>query len=285
MKTQQYHCPQEFLDTVGDYLMQDEVLANLPLGILHSLKKNPESAFLAVVTEDGRIQLVLVKTTSHLVIHGHGDRLKPAVSSAIDFLIDNDVPIPSIIGPRDVADLFTGAWRERTNISGQVEMEQWIYRLDIVKAAPRNPGYLRPAQQADLYMITQWVHDFAAEALEQITMEQAQRLAQSGIADQTIFLWQDGETVTMAKKTRPTENGVVINLVYTPLEHRKKGYATSCVAELSQELLDEGYKFCSLYTDVANPSSNKIYRSIGYEPVGESIVYRFDHPPVPFVEV
>ncbi len=67
----------------------------------------------------------------------------------------------------------------------------------------------------------------------------------------------------------------MVNLVYTPPELRGKGYATNCVAALSQKLLDDGYKFCSLFTDLSNPTSNDIYSKIGYNPIADFIVYDF----------
>jgi hypothetical protein len=56
-------------------------------------------------------------------------------------------------------------------------------------------------------------------------------------------------------------------MVYTPPELRRRGYASHCVAELSRALLAEGYDFCALFTDLANPTSNHIYQEIGYRPV------------------
>ena len=103
----------------------------------------------------------------------------------------------------------------------------------------------------------------------------ARKLAERGINESSIFIWDHDGPVSMAKKARPTKNGIVVNLVYTPHDQQRKGYATTCVAHLSQHLLNEGYKYCSLYTDLANPTSNSIYMKIGYEPVADSIVYKF----------
>jgi predicted GNAT family acetyltransferase len=68
---------------------------------------------------------------------------------------------------------------------------------------------------------------------------------------------------------------MAISLVYTPPDLRQRGYATACVASLSQMLLDEGWQFCTLFTDLANPTSNSIYRKIGYKPVGDFHDYLF----------
>ena len=42
--------------------------------------------------------------------------------------------------------------------------------------------------------------------------------------------------------------------------------------------MDEGRDFCFLFTDVSNPTSNSIYRRIGYEPVAEVVELRFGSP-------
>ncbi len=63
--------------------------------------------------------------------------------------------------------------------------------------------------------------------------------------------------------------------VYTPPAYRRQGYATTCVADLSQLLLDEGWKFCGLHSDLANPTTNHIYPRIGYYPVADLAVYGF----------
>ncbi len=60
---------------------------------------------------------------------------------------------------------------------------------------------------------------------------------------------------------------VLLTAIMTPPYFRNKGYAGSCVAQLSQRILDEGYRYVSLFTDLANPTSNSIYQKIGYQPV------------------
>ncbi|MNT82395.1 FR47-like protein [compost metagenome] len=96
------------------------------------------------------------------------------------------------------------------------------------------------------------------------------------IQKQNVYLWiVDGEIVSMANASRPTENGVSISGVYTPPAKRKIGYASAVVASLSQKMLDSGKKFCVLYTDLANPTSNKIYQEVGYKEVCDSKHFNF----------
>jgi len=90
------------------------------------------------------------------------------------------------------------------------------------------------------------------------------------------MLWEvDGRPVSTASAARAQRHGVTISRVYTPPEHRRHGYASACVAALSQRQLDAGYEYCCLYTDLANPTSNAIYQRIGYVPLADASHYRF----------
>ena len=80
-------------------------------------------------------------------------------------------------------------------------------------------------------------------------------------------MWDNDGPVSMAGWTGKTLNGVRVTFVYTPPEFRRHGYASACVAALTQRLLDEGNRYCCLYTDLANPTSNRIYQQIGYRAV------------------
>jgi len=40
-------------------------------------------------------------------------------------------------------------------------------------------------------------------------------------------------------------------------------------------LLDRGFAYCTLFTDLDNPASNRIYQQVGYELLGRVAEYRF----------
>ena len=73
-----------------------------------------------------------------------------------------------------------------------------------------------------------------------------------------------------------TPNGVRVGPVYTPSEQRCQGYATELVAAMTRHLLAGDRRFCFLYTDLSNPTSNAIYERIGYTLVAESAEIVFD---------
>jgi predicted GNAT family acetyltransferase len=79
----------------------------------------------------------------------------------------------------------------------------------------------------------------------------------------------------MAAINRKTRNVGVIGHVYSPEEYRRKGYATAVVQKLSEYILQNGFRYCGLFTDKANPTSNHIYSKIGYEPSTQFTSLRF----------
>lgn len=274
MLTEEYSCPKEFLGQVKEFLMQKEAVNGLPLGVVLGLIAAPtaQQPFLATVTDAGQIRLAMVMTTGHLVLASQGPDWQRAVAAAASYLSHRHLPLSGVIGPREPAEIFALMWQPRLPL--QVEMRQRIYRLDTVNPVPLSQGQLRLADSADQDLLSEWIQEFCREALTGISPEQAKQMAASGIASKAFYIWEDGEAVSMVKKSRPTYNGISLNLVFTPRQFRKQGYATSCVASLCRKLLAE-YKFCCLYTDLANPTSNKIYMDVGFRPAADSVSIKF----------
>ena len=97
----------------------------------------------------------------------------------------------------------------------------------------------------------------------------ASRVAELVTAGDLVVWELDGEAVSMAAVSRRTPWSSSIGFVYTPPELRGRGFASAVTAALSQRELDAGQRWCSLFTDQANPTSNHIYADIGYEPKAE----------------
>jgi predicted GNAT family acetyltransferase len=123
------------------------------------------------------------------------------------------------------------------------------------------------ATAADGDVLTGFLVAFGADIDEPITTEQAAANAVRLTALGDLPVWDlDGEVVSMAAVTRRTPWSASVGLVYTPPHLRGRGFASAVVAELSQRELDGGVQYCSLLADLANPTSNRIYAAIGYEP-------------------
>jgi predicted GNAT family acetyltransferase len=81
--------------------------------------------------------------------------------------------------------------------------------------------------------------------------------------------------VSLAGYGSPTPNGMRVGPVYTPPELRGRGYASAVTAAASHRAFASGKRFCFLFTNLANPTSNSIYQQIGYRPVLDVNVWRF----------
>lgn len=285
VQVQRFNSAHHFAKYALNYLYENEALNNLPIGILNRCmdkedrnEQIEDPPYLAMVTQQQEPILFLIMTPPYN-IGVFGDPTHPALEEAIlksiEVLIEEDIEIPGVIGQRRIADKFAEVWANHSGSTYEMAMDQCIYKLTEVKDLPRNSGYLRLATMKDLDLISEWTYAFSFVTESPFSKEMAKQKAEQFINDRSIYLWIDGEPVSMARKARGTVNGMSINMVYTPKDQTRKGYATSCVAELSKSLIAEGYSYCTLYTDLSNPTSNSIYQKIGYEPIGDSIVYRF----------
>lgn len=181
--------------------------------------------------------------------------------------------IPGLIGNQKIVQKLAEEIAILENKKTNVVMEQGVYELKQVKKKWNGDGIFREVSSEELPLIEQWIYRFCEDVKLPTTEEEATQTAHTLLTNHRLFgLEVDGKLVSVAAKTRPTKNNITVNFVYTPKEERKKGFASICVAALSQHLLDEGYKTTTLYTDLANPTSNKIYKEIGYEQIMESVL-------------
>ena len=131
---------------------------------------------------------------------------------------------------------------------------------------------MREAEPGDIPIVLEWLTAFAHEALGEaahVTEAEETYRRREEDPEGAWLLWDDDGPVSLAGYGNPTPTGTRVGPVYTPPEHRGRGYATSLVADLTAERLAAGLAFCFLFTDLANPTSNAIYARIGYEPVAD----------------
>jgi GNAT superfamily N-acetyltransferase len=182
----------------------------------------------------------------------------------------------AVFGPAPLAEKFKDEWCRRHRVKASSAMAQRLYRATKIQAGVPIPGRMRAATPADLSLVIEWNEGFCDDCGIDSDPAQAKLDAEAVIGAGSRYLWElDGVPVSMAGHAGPTPSGVRVNWVYTPEEHRRKGYASALVAALSQKLLDSGKRFCFLYTDLANPTSNSIYQKIGYEPLSDFSLYAF----------
>jgi hypothetical protein len=215
-----------------------------------------------------------VRTPPHylVVARPRDDSALEALAAAID-----DEP-PGVVAARPEVETFAAAWAARTGVTPRTNRAQGIFALERVDRPPAVSGRMHDARVDDRPLLLEWWRAFAEEALGETPADESvahavdHRLTarEAGVA-----LWEDGQTVSLAAFGNPTPNGIRIGPVYTPPEHRRRGYASALVAELSERLLARR-RFCFLFTDLANPTANRIYEQIGYRRVCEAAEIIFE---------
>ncbi|WP_188454666.1 GNAT family N-acetyltransferase [Virgibacillus oceani] len=273
--------PEVFAEKAESLLLKKEACNNLMLGLLNRLLENGKTNaeyYLGYVEINNQVIFAFMRTAPNNWIMADVDHVADSViASVANFMFENNLEVPGILGPVRSTNLFVNKWTELTDGNASVHMEQLIYQLDKVNHVPMTDGILVEANRAHHALLTQWLEQFGLQANETITASKAARTAINFINNRTVYLWEvEGVPVSMVNQSRKTKHGATINAVFTPDEFKRKGYATSAVAALSRRILEDGFQFCSLYTDKANPTSNSIYKKIGYYVVGDSIVYKFN---------
>jgi predicted GNAT family acetyltransferase len=268
----QHKTAREFLERAGESLERAEAENNLLLGISKYYEINPGRTnvnpyFLTVEDSGILFGAALMTPHRHLIISRIFD---PALVALTDYFLKESIPVPGVVGPKSTTRLFAEHWKNRTGKGSRVKMSQGLYACERVVVEVYSRGHLRPAMESDEALLVQRSAEFCREAGIEDEIESTKARIPSDIANQSLYVWDNDQVVSMAIVQRETVSGICVSMVYTPPHLRSQGYATSCVAALTQRMLDSGKKFCCLYTDLTNPTSNAIYQKIGYEPVCDS---------------
>jgi predicted GNAT family acetyltransferase len=138
-------------------------------------------------------------------------------------------------------------------------------------------GRARRAEAADLPLVLEWSATFGREIRTSTPPDSS--TVEARLMSGCFWLWETTQPVAMAAVPRRTPHGAAVAYVYTPAPLRGRGYASAVTAALTQSELAAG-NLCFLYTNLSNPTSNKIYQALGYQPVCDVDEWRFASPPL-----
>lgn len=275
---QKFYDIEDFKKVMIPHLEKDEVVNGLPLGILMNANQDVKPTVMAGLYHNEQPILMLLQTHPKQIIVAVFERILPNDLPIISKLVHESITeIPGLVGDKAIVEELAMHIASLRNLNVALGMDQRIYQLKELKKQADHTGIFRWANKSDQAITQQWVYDFAVSINQPMEMDQAAKRAEELIENNRLAFWEvDNKVVSMANASRPTKNNITINFVYTPQEFRKRGYASNCVAELTRRLLASGFFSTSLYTDITNPTSNKIYMEIGYEPKVDSILLFFE---------
>ncbi|HUQ51378.1 MAG TPA: GNAT family N-acetyltransferase [Gammaproteobacteria bacterium] len=271
---ERYTAPERFLAAAQEWLLEAEVENNLLLGIALNLRgreaREPRPYWL-IVRADERIVACACRTPPNPLVLSHAPAT--AIARLATELSAADPALSGVTGPETESAAFASAWTAQRGGHPRTRFRLRLHELSHVTFAGVAKGGLRKATTADLALAREWTDAYVRDTGITPSVDIAQRL----IDREQLFLWIDGrEPRAMVAATRETRSGCSINGVYTPPHFRRHGYATAAVAALSGERLAGGLRFCCLYTDATNPTSNSIYAKIGYRPIRDDVEIAFD---------
>jgi len=270
-----------FLAVAGGLLSVDEARHNLIYGICSTLIESPsayEEAYFWTV-EDGETLAALLRTPPFNLAVAQ-PRSPDALTFAARALHADGVELPGVSAARPEADAFADAWQAATNVPLRVRMAHGVYAARAARIPEGVPGGMREAEARDRKLAVEWSRAFQDEVMDDdMPRSDIERGVERRLQSQTsgIALWEVGSRpVSLCGYGGRTPHGIRIGPVYTPPELRRHGYASALTASVTRQQLDSGRDYCFLYTDLANPTSNRIYMDVGYELVCEAADYAFD---------
>jgi predicted GNAT family acetyltransferase len=279
MNLRLFESASSFYEVTQGVLLAHEAENSLMLGVILRLldghRYGEEEPFLSCVEDRGRVIAMATRTPPHGLLVWTAGNSRDPLPSIIEGLTNQAETLPGVHGRVRVVEGFAALWSRRTGRTASGGMAQRLYRLTTVRHPVGVHGQARWAVPADAELLSLWARAFADEAVPGDPKGDTRALVDRAIQGKRLLIWDDGGVVSMAAASRPTPNGCSISLVYTPPERRRLGYASGCVAELSQRLLDSGKSFCTLFADLDNPTSNAIYQRMGFQPLADFREIRF----------
>jgi predicted GNAT family acetyltransferase len=251
-------------------------------GIVLGLLAGPPStvtgapAWLSVDAADGPVAVALRTPPYNLLLACAPER---AIEALVDVLAARHFDLPGVTGPAQTARAFARRWAQARGVTATETMQQGLYELTQVVPPDRAaPGALRLARPDEVDRVASWFAGFAVDArLPAHEHEILRKSAAARVAGGGVFFWEhDGAPVSMASLQGATRHGIRVSFVFTPAELRGRGYASACVAAVSERALASGKRLCTLYTDLANPTSNAIYQRVGYRQIGTAVMIAFN---------
>lgn len=275
MRVYVYKNPIEFWNKVAPILKKEEAKNCLLLGLSYLFRTDPENCvFQAAVFDDvellGAVVVSQYRTNNNLLLS------QVSNSKVIDLLFKeltaNNIKVSGIVGEIETASSYQKLY-EISGLNTKVHLKQGVYRCRDVQMPSILPGLnFRLANQTDVNLIGKWSELFRDEVVPHDPPVNGVEFVKPKIKNKMIYILEkENEPVSMAMWSRDINSSCAVSFVYTPRPHRRNGYASIVTAQLTDYLLKSGKNETNLFTDISNPTSNKIYMNIGYEFVCNSI--------------
>ncbi|MGV9821029.1 GNAT family N-acetyltransferase [Nocardia xishanensis] len=234
------------------------------------------SRFLSVHAADGAVVGVAMRAGGRDVYLGQlpAESLRP-VAEAFAAAVPGNSGVEGLAAD---AEAFAEHWCALRGVGLRENVRTRLFRLGELHVPRGVAGAPRRAAARDVALCVAW-----SEAMHrEIGLAQPYPnpdMIRKRVAAGRWWLWENGgRPVSLAAHQVPVGGWTRIGPVYTPPAERGHGYASALTAQVSRILRRTGFDVC-LFADLANPTSNRIYRAIGYQPVDDFVNYVFEERP------
>jgi predicted GNAT family acetyltransferase len=242
--------------------LECNVLATVLINVLDGVHADSGALFAYGLTDDDEVQFAALRTPPHPWL---ASPLAADPGELVELWLQADPEVAGVTSVPQTARAIAAAWAEQTGGTARCALREAMHILDEVRDPPRPAaGELRLADAADRSLLIGWLREFVIEA-GVAGAAHAEAMVDARMRRDSLLLWQDELPVAMVGVTPEVAGVVRIGPVYTQPPQRRRGYAGSAVAAVSRRALARGAQRCMLYTDLDNPTSNKIYAEVGYQ--------------------
>ena len=305
MELEFFDTPQPFLDVAGDLLAADPVLGSVIASVSSRTARElaagtdswaevdaPFRRWWVVVRDDSGAVVSAAMRTAPFRPHPSfampmSEQAARALAAALH---ERGEHLGGANGALPGAEVLARTTAELSGGELRVDKSTRLWECTSVEVPPAPAGRLRPATEDDAELVLAWFTAFHAEADEQAGREPDPGSGEHNTLDSILvriregveWLWElpDGTVAHLTGSGVPSYGVARIGPVFTPKEHRGAGIASYVVGELTRRGLEAGHRMC-LFTDQANPTSNKIYAGLGYEPVVDMAEHLVTDPASP----
>jgi predicted GNAT family acetyltransferase len=241
---------------------------SLCVRLIDSIKRGrrQEYILLAVMNDSGKPVLAALQTPPYPVAVSEGDRA--AMPMVADYFIGNKLPVHGVNAEQNLAKSFADIWQQKIGQPVALKLELPFYVLENLIPPQKSPVcQLKKADQSDAGWITDWNVAFAIEAgLSAHEQKPNPEKIQKNIElAKYYYVAVHDQPIALGGFTIGSDNDMHIGPVYTLPEHRGHGYASYMIADVVGRFLRSGGAYASLFADINNPVSNKIYQRLGFE--------------------
>ena len=240
-----------------------------------------EPAAMLTVHENGAVVGALLRTADARRWSRRSRRGAPARSSTPWSALDLEVE--GVQGPAEEAEAVAAAWSARTGAGASVGLRMRLFALDelappagVARGGPRSSAR---TTRRGLDVLARVAAEFDARDRPHLAAPAhgpRRRRARRGDGAGELLWEVDGEPVAQAAARAVVAGMSRIGPVYTPPEHRGHGYAAAVTAAAARWALGSGARHVLLYTDLANPTTNRLYPRLGFRPRYDALELRFE---------